>query len=69
MLQEPGALANWIYDVSGLEGVRFEPPVVSDITSLYERVQTDLISVEEESAIVDVQYREQQNLFLHLKRS
>ena len=69
MLQEPGALANWIYDVSGLEGVRFEPPVVSDITSLYERVQTDLISVEEESAIVDVQYREQHNLFLHLKRS
>jgi hypothetical protein len=57
MLRELGALANWIYNVSGLEGVRFEPPVVSNITSLYEyeRVQTELNQrIEEESTIVDV---------------
>ena len=51
MLREPGALANWIHEMSGLEGVEFAPPVVSNITSLYERVQTELNQrLEEESA-------------------
>jgi hypothetical protein len=51
MLREPGALANWIHDVSGLQGVKFSPPTVSNITSLYERAQAELNQrMEEESA-------------------
>jgi hypothetical protein len=40
--------------VSGLEGVRFAPPTVSNITALYERVQAEFNQRMEEESSSDI---------------